>query len=94
MTKIIIGADELILWLRKNKRAEGIPNDEIQGLGIRIYELIVDRLEGKKLDDIPSYWANNDGDKNIGKSKLPKTSTQYEIDTSKLESIFNELNLW
>ena len=94
MAKIIIGADELILWLRKNTKAKDTPNDEVQGLGRRIYELIVDRSEGVKKYDIPSYWANHDGDKNIGKYELPKTSMQYEIDTSKLGSIFNELNKW
>ena len=33
MENIIIGADELILWLRKNGKAENVPNDEITGLG-------------------------------------------------------------
>ena len=48
MTKRIqIGADELILWLRKNEKAENISNDEIQGLGRKIYNLIVHELRGK-----------------------------------------------
>jgi hypothetical protein len=95
MTKIIIGADELILWLRKNNKAKGIPNDEAQGLGRRIHDLIVKKLNGKKIEeDKLSYWANLIGDKNIEKYDLPKNSTQYEIETSQLEFLFNELNKW
>jgi hypothetical protein len=32
---IIIGADEIILWLRKNNKSINVPNDEINGLGIK-----------------------------------------------------------
>ena len=38
-SKINIGADELILWLRKNNKATELPNDEIQGLGIKIHKM-------------------------------------------------------
>ena len=48
MATIKIGADELILWLRKNGKATDIPNDEVQGLGRKIYDLIVIKLGGKK----------------------------------------------
>lgn len=95
MTKIKIGADELILWLRKNKKAEKIPNDEAQGLGQKIYNLIVNKLDGEKVEDNkPSHWANLIDDKNIDKYDLPKTSAQYEIKTSKLETLYIELNKW
>jgi hypothetical protein len=95
MIKIKIGADELILWLRKNEKATNIPNDEIQGLGIKIYNLIVDQLGGKKVEDnCPSYWANLGGDKNVDKFGLPKSSAQYEINSSELERLYVELNNW
>jgi hypothetical protein len=95
MAIIKIGADELILWLRKNEKATNIPNDEIQGLGRKIYDLIVTKLKGKKLKDSePSYWANLIGDKNVDKFDLPKSSAQYEIETSQLEKLFIELNNW
>ena len=95
MTTIRIGADELILWLRKNGKAINIPNDEIQGLGIKIHELIVNELGGKKVEDSkPSYWAHLIGDKNVDKFGLPKSSAQYEINSSQLETLFLELNNW
>lgn len=95
MAKIKIGADELILWLRKNEKATMIPNDETQGLGRKIYELIVNKLGGKKVkDDNPSHWANSIDDKNVDKFDLPKTSAQYELESSQLESLFLELNDW
>ena len=95
MATIKIGADELILWLRKNGKAKTIPNDGSQGLGRKIYELIVNKLGGKKVeDDYPSYWANFIDDKNADKFGLPKTSAQYVIESSKLETLFLELDNW
>lgn len=92
---IKIGADELILWLRKNDKAIEIPNDEIHGLGQRIYELIVNQLGGKKvIDNHPSYWANLIGDKNIEKYNLPKTSAQYEVEIDKINDVYIELQKW
>ncbi len=93
--KIKIGADELILWLRKNEKAETIPNDEIQGLGIKIHNLIVNELGGIKVaDNYPAYWANLIGDKNVEKFNLPKTSAQYEINTNKIGKLYEKLSAW
>jgi hypothetical protein len=89
--KIKIGADELILWLRKNGIAKDIPNDEVNGLGFRICR-IIEGLGGKKVkDDIPVYWPTPGNDGNIDKYKLPKTSAQYEIDVNKISEIYKEL---
>ncbi|MGK4568171.1 hypothetical protein [Flavobacterium sp. 3HN19-14] len=92
--KIKIGADEIILWLRKNKKAVNLPNDEIHGLGIKIHNLIVKELGGIKLSEEVAYWANLIQDKNIEKFNLPKSSTQYEIETQKLEQLYNNLSNW
>jgi hypothetical protein len=95
MAKIKIGADELILWLRKNDKAIDIPNDEISGLGRKLYDYIVGNLNGKKVEENkPSFWANTTGDKNIDKFCLPKKSAQYEIESSQLATLFIELNNW
>lgn len=95
MAKIKIGADELILWLRKNDKAINIPNSDISGLGLKIHNYIVGVLNGKKVEENkPSFWANTTEDKNINKFYLPKTSAQYEIDSSQLETLFIELNNW
>jgi hypothetical protein len=95
MATIKIGADELILWLRKNGKAINVPNDEILGLGRRIYELIVNQLAGIKVESNKlSHWSNLLDDKNVDKYGLPKSSAQYEISTSQLENLYNELNKW
>lgn len=92
--EIQIGADELILWLRKNGKAQGIPNDEVQGLGFRICRLI-ESLGGKKVkENSPAYWADMSGDKHIEKYNLPKTSAQYLIGVDCLPEIYKELNRW
>lgn len=96
MTKRIqIGADELILWLRKNEKAENISNDEIQGLGRKIYNLIVHELSGEKvIDNHPSYWANLIGDKNVEKFNLPKTSAQYKINIKNIGKLYESISNW
>jgi hypothetical protein len=93
--EIKIGADELILWLRKNDKAQNISNDEIQGLGLKIRKLIVHELGGRKVtDNHESYWANLMGDKNVEKFNLPKTSAQYKIDSSKISELYEKLSDW
>lgn len=90
--KIKIGADELILWLRKNQKAIDIPNDGIQGLGIKIQDLIVRELDGEKIEENrPSHWADV---KNVEKLNLPKTSAQYEIEIKKIGQLYEKLSDW
>ena len=94
-TKIKIGADELILWLRKNDKAVNIPNDKIHGLGLKIHDLIVKEFGGIKIvEDYPSYWGNLINDKNVEKFNLPKTSAQYEIETQKIGQLYEKLSNW
>jgi len=94
-TKIKIGADELILWLRKNQKATNIPNDEINGVGRKIHDLIVNELGGIKIiNNHPSYWANSNDDRNIEKLNLPKTSAQYEVESKKIGQLYESLNSW
>jgi hypothetical protein len=89
-----IGADELILWLRKNDKATSIPNDGANGLGRIIYHIIVEELSGTKIEEnFLSYWANDSNDKNIGKYNLPKTSAQYEIESLRLPDLYRRLDL-
>lgn len=91
MTQIKIGADELILWLRKNGKASEISNEV---LGEKIRKLIEDELIGRKLEVLPCFWYNKAVDEFAGKFKLPEHATQYEIDVIKLPELFNELNRW
>jgi hypothetical protein len=95
INKIKIGADEIILWLRKNKKAENVPNDEVTGLGRQIHDLIVKQLGGEKVkDNHPSCWAHLIDDKNVGKFDLPKTSAQYELDVDKMTRLYETISKW
>ena len=86
-----IGADELILWLRKNNIARNVPNDQINGLGVQIYRLLVDELHGVKTEEnVTSLWNCND-ENTIGQYLLPQTSAQYEIAIEKLPDLYRAL---
>jgi hypothetical protein len=91
---IKIGADEIILWLRKNGKAKDILNPGTGGLGLKIYELIC-KYNGRKVQDsYPSYWPIILKDDHIGEYELPQTSAQYIIDNNNLPKLFSDLNKW
>lgn len=86
-----IGADEIILWLRKNKKADGIDNAT---LGHKIKKLILG-LDGEfEEEDYPSIWANDISPFSADRLAIPMTSMQYKIDTKNLPEIFEEISNW
>jgi hypothetical protein len=86
-----IGADELILWLRKNEKAKGLDNAT---LGRRIFKSIQD-LEGElEKEDHPSIWAKDLNPVAADRLGIPMTSAQYKIDTKILPEIFEEISNW
>ncbi|HBF87919.1 MAG TPA: hypothetical protein DDX39_04675 [Bacteroidales bacterium] len=88
--EIIIGSDEMILWLRKNGKAMDISNDII---GKKIREKLKETLGINPIEfDKQSHWANKTGDKNINELNLPKTSAQYLIDIQNIQSIYEMLD--
>lgn len=89
---IRIGADELILWLRKNNKAVGEDN---RTLGKDIKDLI-ENLGGNNLPNANEncLWANEADDKNIEHNNLPRRAAQYEIDVEQISKIFSEINNW
>jgi len=92
---IKIGADEIILWLRKNGKAKSIQNSGTGGLGQKIFDLICNKCNGKKVqDNHPSYWPIILKNSNIGNLKLPQTSAQYNINLNNLHILFSNLNKW
>lgn len=90
MAIIRIGADELILWMRKNGKA----TEDNRVLGRKILNHIEKQLHGQKVEsNVPSCWVKLiDDDNDI--YDLPDTSAQYEIDSSQLEELFLELDRW
>jgi hypothetical protein len=91
LMQINIGADEMILWLRKNKKAVGVENSV---LGRRIITLIKE-LDGQPIEeDHKSIWADDMSDMAMARLGLPITSEQYKIDTKILPDIYEKLLTW
>ena len=92
--EIKIGADEIILWLRKNGKAKDILNSGTGGLGQKIYDLIY-KYNGRKIQDsYPSYWPIILKNNHIGEYELPQTSAKYTIDIYNFPKLFSDLNKW
>jgi hypothetical protein len=89
--EIKIGADELIMWLRKNKKADNIDNAT---LGHRIKKLIVSFDGELNEENHPSIWANDLNPVAAERLAIPMTSAQYNIVSSKLPEIFEEISNW
>lgn len=90
MAIIRIGAEELILWMRKNGKAA----QDNRVLGRKILDYIKKELDGQKVEaNVPSCWVKPVDDAN-DIHDLPDTSAQYEIDSSQLEVLFLELERW
>jgi hypothetical protein len=89
--KIKIGADEIILWLRKNNLAIDIQNEGFGGLGRIIFDIIIE-LGGTKIEDNQeAFWDTCNDSKNISENLLPKTSAQYKIDIAILPKLYEKL---
>jgi hypothetical protein len=89
--QINMGADELILWLRKNGKALGVENSV---LGRKIIDLIKNLGGQPIIEDHPSFWENDLSDVSMARLGIPKTSEQYKIDTAILPNIYEELTKW
>ncbi len=88
---INIGADEIILWLRKNQKANSVTT---QMLGIQIKKLILELNGSLVIYDQQCFWDTDPSLSSIDKFKLPMTASQYQIDSSKLEDLFIALSGW
>ena len=89
--EIKIGADEIILWLRKNKKAK---EETTKYLGLKIRKLM-ESIGGRLIiHDEKCYWNTEKILKSIDEFELPMTSSQYTIDSNKLGDLYNELNNW
>lgn len=84
--KINFGADEIILWLRKNGKQSEVENFP---LGRKIAELMKDLDAEFTNENEPVIWDFSNSAK-----KLPQTSQQYKIDVEKLPELFKTLESW
>ncbi|MBQ8210921.1 MAG: hypothetical protein IJZ27_00110 [Treponema sp.] len=83
--EIKIGADELILWLRKNNKANDVDNFV---LGRKIASLMQKMEVQFDVKDEPVIWAFSN------KDLLPKTSQQYMLNIEILPNIYKEISTW
>ncbi len=87
MKTIIIGADELILWMRKNERATGIANNVLGGAIAQIV-----RKMGKTPIEYNETveWGTENKEK-VNATQLPQTAAQYELTPKELIDLYDEL---
>lgn len=83
--EIKIGADELILWLRKNNKANDVDNFM---LGRKIASLMQKMEVQFDAENEPVIWAFSN------KDLLPKTSQQYMLNIEILPNIYKEISTW
>lgn len=83
--EIKIGADELILWLRKNNKANDVDNFV---LGRKIASLMQKMEVHFDVKDEPVIWTFTNND------LLPKTSQQYMLNIEILPNIYKEISTW
>lgn len=89
--EIKVGADELILWLRKNKKAQ---KETTIHLGLKIRKLFEKNGGHLTKHDEPCYWNTEKILNSINEFELPMTASQYTIDSNKIGVLYNELNNW
>jgi transcriptional regulator with XRE-family HTH domain len=90
-TKITMGNDEFILYIRKIHTYCTTSNDR---LGRLIWEWIEKRdATAKQLNDgksMPCSWTDTGA--HIGETKLPKTATQFEFERNLLPELYDHLD--
>ncbi len=89
--QITIGADELILWLRKNHKAD---EETTKNLGKKILKLIESNQGILTQHDVSCFWDTIPNLESVEEYKLPKTASQYIVDSSKLGDIYIALSQW
>lgn len=90
-TKITMGNDEFILYIRKSHTNCTTSNDR---LGRLIWEWIEEHdAIAKQLNDgksMPCSWTDTGA--HIGETKLPKTATQFEFQRNLLPELYDHLD--
>jgi hypothetical protein len=89
--KIKIGADELILWLRKNNL---VANETNIQLGLKILNLIESLGGNLIVHDVQCYWNVEPYPEFINEYKLPKTASQYYIELNRISELYKALLNW
>jgi len=86
-SKIRMGNDEFILYIRKNSKSCSISNNR---LGLMIWEWLCKRGGLKIAEDHPCLWGHDGA--NIGDLGLPKTAAQFEFEVSLLPELYKYLD--
>jgi len=85
---ILIGSDELILWIRKNFNNIKITNDKI---GKKIHDIIVVDFKGIQIEeDKQCIWSTSDKE-TVNENRLPKTAAQYSISLLRINEVYERI---
>lgn len=89
MSRIKMGNDEFILYLRKNNLAVG---KNTANLGKSIWEWLQANTHEPSIEEynVSCYWG--DEGEFIDGLDLPKTATQFSFDRSKLPALYDYLD--
>lgn len=84
MSKIKMGNDEFILYIRKKGKSK-LANDQ---LGKRIWNWLEKEADGKQIEKrVGCEWG--EGATGVEPDKLPYTATQFEFDRDKLPALYD-----
>lgn len=87
-SKIIMGNDEFILYVRKQNKKCALATDL---LGKRIGEWITNNANGKEIEKNKNCLWGKDA-QNVSADGLPYTATQFTFDRNKLPELFDFLD--
>lgn len=88
MSRVIMGNDEFILYIRKQDKICNLTNDQ---LGRKIWEWLRDNANGEKIiEGMICLWGKDA--KNVGDKDLPYTATQFKFDIDKLPDLYDYLD--
>ncbi|WP_347145820.1 hypothetical protein [Parabacteroides goldsteinii] len=87
MSKINMGNDEFILYVRKQTKCK-LKNDQ---LGKKIWLWLEKEAHGKQIGKrVGCEWGEEAN--NVNAEKLPYTATQFEFDRDKLPALYDYLD--
>ena len=89
-TKITMGNDEFILYIRKKATKFSLSNDQL-GKMIWIWILAEDNKAIQVEDDRPCLWGKSAD--NIDPKVLPMTATQFQFKRSILPKLYDYLDV-
>lgn len=87
-SRIVMGNDEFILYIRKQNKKCKSTNDQ---LGRKIWEWLINNANGTQVEEnMKCLWGKNAD--NVNEKGLPYTATQFAFDRDKLPKLYDFLD--